>query len=67
MTMLLMHYAIPCERLDNLVTVGIARIAIFAYRCGACSEDFHIDDKPIFCPFCGQRFTGEKPFGNRPL
>jgi len=60
---LLMHYAIPSEGLPKLAKVGIVDIAIFAWRCGLCKSDFHLDQKPKFCPECGTEFTGEERFG----
>jgi rRNA maturation endonuclease Nob1 len=53
----LMHYAV-----EN-VQVGVARVAIFAFRCGDCSDDFHIDHRPNFCPKCGTPWTKERTFG----
>src|SRR6267154_1458785 len=60
---LLMHYSIPSENLPDLATVGCAKISIFAFRCGSCSADFHIDRKPEFCPKCGIKYAGEREFG----
>ena len=57
---LLMHYAIPSENLPELATIGVARVAIFGFRCEACEHDFHISEMPHFCPFCGIVITGEK-------
>ena len=57
MSHLFMHYAIPSENLPDLAQVGIAKIAIFAFRCGDCQEDFHIDRKPDYCPKCGAYFV----------
>lgn len=65
MSRLLMHYAIPSERLPDLAKVGIASVAMFAWRCGNCSVDFHLDRKPKFCPVCGTEFTREETFGRR--
>jgi hypothetical protein len=64
-TKLLMHYAIPSERLPNLAKIGIAYLAVFAWRCAKCSEDFHLDRKPRYCPACGTEFTCEGRFGER--
>jgi hypothetical protein len=50
MSHLWMHYAIPSESLPDLAQVGSAKVAMFAFRCGDCKEDFHIDRKPNFCP-----------------
>ena len=58
-----LHYAIPSEGLPELATVGVAHIAIFAFRCGNCDCDFHIDRKPEFCPQCGANFDQEDAFG----
>lgn len=60
---LLMHYAIPSENLPELAQVGVAKIAIFAFRCRDCGEDFHIDQKPSFCPECGVKFDFVSEFG----
>ena len=60
---LLMHYAIPSEGLPQLAKVGIAYVAMFAWRCGNCNVDFHLDRKPTFCPVCGTKFTSEATFG----
>lgn len=65
MAELLMHYSIPSENLPELARVGIAEIAIFAFRCGGCSEDFHIDRKPNYCPACGTYFIAERAFGDK--
>lgn len=65
MSRLLMHYAIPSERLPNLAKVGISYVAMFAWRCGNCNSDYHLDCKPTFCPKCGTRFTSEDVFGRR--
>jgi hypothetical protein len=40
-------------------------IAMFAFRCGTCSEDFHIDFTPSFCPKCGVGFLTERAFGEK--
>jgi rRNA maturation endonuclease Nob1 len=58
------HYAIPSENLPALAQVGCAKIAMFAFRCGECGCDFHIDRKPGFCPECGSEFTLETKFGS---
>jgi hypothetical protein len=60
---LLMHYAIPSERLPDLAQIGVARVAMFAFRCGDCEEDFHMDHKPVYCPRCGVCFTACYEFG----
>ena len=60
MSQLLMHYAIPSVNLPELARVGIAKIAMFAFRCDGCQSDFHIDERPNFCPICGSMITGEK-------
>lgn len=52
-----MHYAIPDAQ------VGVCKIAMFAFRCGFCDTDFHIDFTPKFCPNCGLYFAEEKMFG----
>ena len=65
MTQLLMHYAIPSDNLPRLATVGIAEIAMFGWRCGECQADFHLDQKPSFCPICGRKFTCEGRFGRQ--
>ena len=65
MSRLLMHYAIPSEGLPQLAKVGIAYVAMFAWRCGNCNVDFHLDRKPMFCPVCGTKFTSESTFGRR--
>jgi rubrerythrin len=62
---LLMHYAIPNEGLPELATVGLAKVAMFAFRCGVCSIDFHVDHKPNFCPWCGVYFEICSEFGQR--
>jgi rubrerythrin len=62
---LLMHYAIPSEGLPDLAKVGVAHVAMFAWRCGNCNVDFHLDRKPKFCPVCGTEFTTEETFGRR--
>jgi len=59
------HYAIPSENLPDLAQVGISKIAIFAFRCGECQADFHIDKKPYFCPWCGVQFEMVSEFGVR--
>lgn len=64
MTELIMHYAVPSENLP-IATVGIAKVAMFAFRCGDCLEDFHIGVKPKFCPECGARFDSERSFGDQ--
>jgi rRNA maturation endonuclease Nob1 len=66
MSRLLMHYALPSERLPDLAKVGIAYVAMFAWRCGNCNVDFHLDRKPGFCPVCGTEFTREEAFGKAP-
>jgi rRNA maturation endonuclease Nob1 len=58
-----MHYAVPSENLPDLAKVGIACVAMFAWRCGDCHVDFHLDRKPRFCPGCGTEFTREVKFG----
>lgn len=58
-----MHYAIPSEGLPQLAKVGISYVAMFAWRCGNCNKDFHLDLKPSFCPACGTKFTREERFG----
>jgi rRNA maturation endonuclease Nob1 len=67
MSRLLMHYAIPSKGLPQLAPqlakVGIAYVAMFAWRCGSCNSDFHLDKKPSFCPVCGTKFTREERFG----
>lgn len=63
MARLLMHYTIPSEGLPELAKVGISYVAMFAWRCGNCNTDFHLDKKPLCCPFCAARFTKEEPFG----
>ncbi len=63
MSALLMHYAIPSENLPELAKVGVAYVAMFAWRCGNCNKDFHLDLKPTFCPVCGTEFTREGRFG----
>lgn len=63
MSRLLMHYAIPSEGLPSLAKVGIAYVAMFAWRCGNCNGDFHLDRKPTFCPVCGTKFDSEGTFG----
>jgi len=60
---LLMHYAVPSEGLPELATVGVAKVAMFAFRCGECREDFHIDHKPNYCPKCGVYFVMCSEFG----
>ena len=62
-TTLFMHYALPSENLPMLARVGVADVAMFAFRCGACSKDFHIGFKPQFCPSCGIKFETEREFG----
>ena len=62
---LLMHYAIPSDRLPDLAKVGIAYVAMFAWRCGNCNRDFHLDLKPVFCPTCGAKFDRERTFGRQ--
>ncbi len=57
MSAIKMHYAIEDAQ------VGLARVAIFAFRCGACSEDFYIDHRPNFCPKCGTKLDREEYFG----
>lgn len=53
-----MHYAIEDAQ------VGAVKVAIFAFRCGSCDEDFHIDHRPNFCPKCGEKLDREEYFGN---
>lgn len=52
-----MHYAIEDAQ------VGLSTVAMFAFRCGPCSEDFHIDHRPNFCPKCGHAWKTEGYFG----
>jgi len=52
-----MHYAIEDAQ------VGVAKVAIFAFRCGECGKDFHIDHRPNFCPKCGVTLEEERYFG----
>ena len=65
MTRLLMHYAIPSEGLPEMARIGVAYVAMFAWRCGDCYVDFHLDIKPEYCPMCGVEFTSEGQFGQR--
>jgi rRNA maturation endonuclease Nob1 len=55
-----MHYALEG------ISKSVSDFAIFAFRCGDCHHDFHIDKKPEFCPECGAKFTREVPFGRVP-
>lgn len=53
----ILHYELPA-------TVGTTAIEkMFAFRCSQCHEDFHIDQRPEVCPFCGCRFYQERGFG----
>lgn len=63
MAQLRQHYAIPSETFPELVTIGCGKSVMFAFRCGACLHDFHIDEKPQYCPSCGAQFTEEQEFG----
>ncbi len=52
---LLIHYELPA-------TVGISPTRMFAFRCEKCEADFHLDKKPVYCPFCCTRFVSERSF-----
>lgn len=66
MSRLLMHFAIPSQRFPDVAKIGIARVAIFAWRCGSCNVAFYLDRKPAFCPMCRAEFTSEEAFGKVP-
>lgn len=52
MTSLFFHYAKDSQ-------IGIAKVTIFAWRCGGCQMDFHLDRRPDYCPVCGEQFEKE--------
>ena len=56
-TTMLQHYAFQS------VKVGVAKIAIRAYRCKSCGSDFHIENCPHFCPQCGSQVVVTRAFG----
>lgn len=46
------------------VLVGVSKVEIYAWRCGWCQADFHIDRVPSHCPMCGTEFVdGERRLG----